>query len=154
MPDVEAPLAAPGMVPPQSNSSTCSTARKPGAPINVFIHGGAWRVGDAAYHAYQSEMFVDAGAHFIALDFNNVLDTNGNLMPIAEQVRRAVAWVYRNAARFGGNFEPALRVRAFIRGPSRSCGPYDRLAERLRLAEGHSQRWPVCKRHGASAWSE
>ena len=79
------------------------TARKPGAPINVFIHGGAWRVGDAAYHAYQSEMFVDAGAHFIALDFNNVLDTNGNLMPMAEQVRRAVAWVYRNAARFGGD---------------------------------------------------
>ena len=79
------------------------TARKPGAPINVFIHGGAWRVGDAAYHAYKSEMFVDAGAHFIALDFNNVLDTNGNLMPMAEQVRRAVAWIYRNAARFGGD---------------------------------------------------
>ena len=77
--------------------------KKPRAPINVFIHGGAWRTDSAASYAYQSEMFVDAGAHFIALDFNNVLETNGNLMTLAEQVRRGVAWVYRNAARFGGD---------------------------------------------------
>jgi arylformamidase len=72
------------------------------APMNVFIHGGAWRGGSAASVAYMSETFVDAGAHFIALDFNNVIETKGNLMTMAEQVRRAVAWVYRNAATFGG----------------------------------------------------
>lgn len=79
------------------------TTKRPGAPINLFIHGGAWQGGNASYQAYQSEMFVDAGAHFIALDFNNVLETNGNLMTLADQVRRAVAWVYRNAASFGGD---------------------------------------------------
>jgi arylformamidase len=36
-------------------------------------------------------------------DFSGVEATNGNLMPIAEQVRRAVAWVYRNARMFGGD---------------------------------------------------
>jgi arylformamidase len=77
--------------------------RRPVAPINVFIHGGAWRGGTAAYQAYQAEMFVDAGAHFIALDFNNVDETKGDLMTMAEQVRRGVAWVYRNAATFGGD---------------------------------------------------
>ena len=77
--------------------------RRPVAPINVFIHGGAWRGGTAAYQAYQAEMFVGAGAHFIALDFNNVDETKGNLMTMAEQVRRGVAWVYRNAASFGGD---------------------------------------------------
>jgi arylformamidase len=79
------------------------TTRQPNAPMNVFIHGGAWRAGRSADAAYLSETFVDAGAHFIAVDFNNVIETNGNLMALAEQVRRAVAWVYRNASRFGGD---------------------------------------------------
>ena len=48
-------------------------------------------------------MFVGAGAHFAALDFDNVITTNGDLMPIADQVRRAVAWVYANASSFGGD---------------------------------------------------
>ena len=77
--------------------------RQPNAPMNVFIHGGAWRAERSAGSAYLSETFVDSGAHFIAVDFNNVIETNGNLMALAEQVRRAVAWVYRNAVRFGGD---------------------------------------------------
>lgn len=87
--------------------------KRPNAPINVFIHGGAWRGGDASYHAYQAEMFLDAGAHFIALDFNNVLETNGNLGTLADQVRRGVAWVYRNAAAFGGD-----HCRIYVSGHS------------------------------------
>ena len=47
--------------------------------------------------------FVEAGAHFAVLDFNNVLETNGDLMPMARQVRSAVAWVHKNAASFGGD---------------------------------------------------
>ena len=77
--------------------------KRPNAPINVFIHGGAWRVGSAAAAAYQSEMFVDAGAHFVALDFNNVIEMKGDLTLMADQVRRGVAWVYRNAKTFGGD---------------------------------------------------
>src|SRR6266849_703840 len=69
--------------------------REPNAPINVFIHGGAWRAGLASNYAFPAEMFVHAGAHFVALDFNNVLETAGNLMPMADQVRRAVAWVFK-----------------------------------------------------------
>jgi arylformamidase len=79
------------------------TTRQPNAPINIFIHGGAWRAGTSAASAYLSETFVDSGAHFVAVDFNNVIETNGNLMTMADQVRRAVAWVYRNASRFGGD---------------------------------------------------
>jgi len=76
---------------------------KPNAPINVFIHGGKWRFLSAASAAYQSEMFVDSGAHFIALDFNTVIETKGDLMIMADQVRRGVAWVYRNARGFGAD---------------------------------------------------
>jgi len=63
--------------------------------MNVFTHGGAWRAGRSADSAYLSETFVDSGAHFIAVDFNNVIETNGDLMALAEQVRRAVDWVCR-----------------------------------------------------------
>lgn len=77
--------------------------KQPNAPINVFIHGGAWRTGDAKGVAYMSETFVDAGAHFVALDFNNVTDVDGNLIIMAEQVRHGIAWVHKNATSFGGD---------------------------------------------------
>jgi arylformamidase len=73
------------------------------APVNVFIHGGTWRNGRAIDFADLAQLFVNAGAHFIILDFSSLNDVGGNLMVLAHQVRRAVAWVYRNAASFGGD---------------------------------------------------
>ena len=86
-------------------------AKQPNAPVNIFIHGGAWRgpvpptqgLAEGAPAAWLAEMFVDRGAHFVALHFTNVLATGGNLMTMAEQVRRAVAWVHENSASFGGD---------------------------------------------------
>ena len=48
-------------------------------------------------------MFVHAGAHCVVPDFAWVQNTGGSLAPIADQVRRAIAWVYRNAHHFGGD---------------------------------------------------
>src|SRR5205814_7005031 len=79
--------------------------KRPNAPVNIFIHGGAWRGGLAKNYAGAAELFVNAGAHHVVLDFINVVEAGGNLMPMAEQVRRAVAWVYRNAKEFGGDPE-------------------------------------------------
>lgn len=73
------------------------------APIFVFIHGGAWRGGLAEDCAAPAEMLCAAGAHYVAPDFSWVQDAGGSLMVLADQVRRAVAWVYRNAASFGGD---------------------------------------------------
>ena len=76
---------------------------KANAPIHIFIHGGAWRGGLAKDFGYPAELFAHAGAHYVVPDFINVVEANGNLMTMAEQVRRAVAWVYRNAQTFGGD---------------------------------------------------
>jgi arylformamidase len=81
------------------------TTKTADAPINVFVHGGAWRTGLARDYQYPAEMFVNAGANFVVLDFNNVLETGGDLMVMADQVRRGVAWVYKNAKSFGGDPE-------------------------------------------------
>jgi arylformamidase len=78
-------------------------AKRTDAPIFVFIHGGAWRVGAAKDYAFSAEIFVNAGAHYVVPDFIAVEAADGDLRVLAEQVRRAVAWVYRNAGSFGGD---------------------------------------------------
>jgi arylformamidase len=78
-------------------------ARKPNAPIFVFVHGGSWRTGAARGNAYPAEMFANAGANFVALDFIQIKEAGGDLRRMAAQVRSAIAWVYRNAASFGAD---------------------------------------------------
>jgi len=90
------------------------------APIFVFIHGGAWLGGEAKNYAFPAEMIVNAGAHYVALDFIAIKEAGGDLRIMAEQVRRAIAWVYRNADKFDGD-----RDRLYIGGHSsggRLCG--------------------------------
>src|SRR5579864_6583483 len=45
-----------------------------GAPVFVFIHGGAWRAGTASQYSAPAEMFVRAGAHYVVPDFSWVQD--------------------------------------------------------------------------------
>ena len=88
-------------------------SKRANAPIFIFIHGGAWLYGSAASYAFPAELFVNAGAHFVALDFIAAGAANGDLGVMADQVRRAIAWTYKNAAGFGGDAE-----RLFIGGHS------------------------------------
>jgi len=71
------------------------------APVFIFIHGGAWRSGRSKDFATPAEMILAAGVHYVVPDFAWVQDVGGSLMVLADQVRRAIAWVYRNAVRFG-----------------------------------------------------
>jgi arylformamidase len=77
--------------------------KRQGAPIHIFIHGGAWRGGASKDYGFPAEMFVNAGVHYVAVDFVAVQDAGGNLMTMVDQVRRAIAWVYNNAVNFGGD---------------------------------------------------
>jgi arylformamidase len=104
--DVRARLGAPRRVaygPSEIEKLDIYRTDRPKAPIFVFIHGGSWIVGSAAEAGYAAEMFVKAGAHYIAPDFTTVKETGGDLGPMAAQVRRAIAWVYKNAATFDGD---------------------------------------------------
>lgn len=73
------------------------------APVHIFIHGGAWREGRADIYGFPAELFVDAGVHYVVPEFSWVQDVGDSLFPLVDQLRRAVAWVYRNAEKFGGN---------------------------------------------------
>jgi arylformamidase len=90
---------------PSLPSSASGDGKGGGAPINVFVHGGAWRRNKAADYALQAEPLVHAGAHAVIIDFINVEQAGGDLFPMYEQVRRALAWIWRNAESFGGDRE-------------------------------------------------
>ncbi len=78
-------------------------ARVAAAPTLIYVHGGAWRSGASDRCHGPAEMFVEHGSNYIALDFDNVIDTGGDLLPIIDQVRRAMVWIYRNAATFSAD---------------------------------------------------
>jgi arylformamidase len=74
-----------------------------GAAMNVFVHGGAWRAGSAADNALFAEPLVHAGAHAFILDFINVDQAGGSIVPMYQQVSGALAFIWNNAERFGGD---------------------------------------------------
>jgi arylformamidase len=86
---------------------------KAGAPIMIFVHGGAWRAGRSTDFAHLADPALLAGAHFAALDFMNIDDAGGNLLTMAQQVRSAVAHIWRNAESLGSQ-----QSRIFVSGHS------------------------------------
>lgn len=82
-----------------------------GAPILVFVHGGAWRQLSKNESASPACVFVPAGAVYVALNFS--LAPEASLDEIVGQVRQGVAHVYRNAEEYGGDPE-----RLYVAGHS------------------------------------
>ena len=73
------------------------TCGQSNAPLMIFVHGGAWRTGRSADFAHLADPFVNAGVHFVALDFTSIDDAAGHLLKMAHQVRSAVAHAWRHA---------------------------------------------------------
>lgn len=76
---------------------------KAGAPVMLFIHGGAWRRGTARDNAFAAEVFLDAGVHFVVPDFVWVQDAQDSLRTIANQLRAATVCTLKKAAEIGAD---------------------------------------------------
>jgi arylformamidase len=76
-------------------------ARASGSPVLVFLHGGYWRALDKADHSFVAPAFVQAGAMVVVPNY--ALCPAVTIEQIALQSTRALAWVARNASRFGGD---------------------------------------------------
>jgi arylformamidase len=80
--------------------------RTPAAPVLVFIHGGYWRALDKSDASFVAPPFVDAGAMVVVPNYSLCPGTPERpvtVESIALQMTRALAWVYRNAALYGGS---------------------------------------------------
>ncbi len=71
------------------------------APIQIFIHGGYWRALDKADFSYVARAFVPAGAAVVVINY--ALIPSVDMDELVRQCRAAAAWVFRNAASFGGD---------------------------------------------------
>ena len=74
-----------------------------GAPLFLFVHGGAWHVGQASNYLFPAEVFLNQGIGYAAVDFEGVEQTEGRLEPTVDQLCRAVLFVVRNPGLFGAD---------------------------------------------------
>jgi arylformamidase len=72
-----------------------------GAPVLVFIHGGYWRGLDKADHSFVAPAFNAQGALVVVPNY--ALCPAVSIEHIALQMAAMLAWVWRNAARHGGD---------------------------------------------------
>ena len=86
-------------------------ARTPGAPVQVYFHGGYWRSGNKSDIAFVAEPFLEAGACVVLPNYDLCPDVT--LAELLAQTRRAIAWTHNNIDRFNGSPE-----RIFISGSS------------------------------------
>lgn len=75
------------------------------APLVFFIHGGAWRRGQAQDYAMAVAWLLKRGAHVVIPDFAAVTDVEGRLMTLAEQLQRALAFTAQHAEAMGADPE-------------------------------------------------
>ena len=73
----------------------------PKAPVLVFIHGGWWRSLDKADHSFLGSAFTDEGALVVVPNYALCPSVSMERIPV--QMTQALAWVWRNAADFGGD---------------------------------------------------
>lgn len=79
------------------------------APVQIFFHGGYWCRSDKLYYSFVANGFADA----LTVSVNYALCPSVDMDQLLEQCRNAVAWVFRNAADFGGD-----PCRLFVSGHS------------------------------------
>lgn len=82
------------------------------APVFVFIHGGGFREGDRAHYGFLAGPLARHGILTAVVGYR--LTSQGFHYPSQpDDIRAAIAWVFRNIARYGGDPE-----RLFVGGHS------------------------------------
>jgi arylformamidase len=76
-------------------------ASQAAAPAMVFLHGGDWRALSKDDSGFAAPAFVESGAVFVAPDFTLV--PQATLPQMGAQVRRALLWLAKNVAAYGGD---------------------------------------------------
>lgn len=80
-------------------------------PVLFWIHGGGWQTGDKSDVALKPRVLTERG--FVFVSTNHRLLPEVQMEDLIQDVARAVGWVHRNIARYGGD-----PTRIFLGGHS------------------------------------
>ncbi len=72
-----------------------------GAPVLIFIHGGYWRMLDKSAQTFMAPALARHGAMVVIPNYT--LAPAVGLEDISLEIAQALAWVWQNAHRFGGD---------------------------------------------------
>ncbi len=86
-------------------------AARAGGPVLIYIHGGYWRSGSKEDNCNFVPTFAARGAAVVLVEYD--LCPQVTVGDIVRQTRSAIAWTYKNIARYGG--DPA---KLFVSGHS------------------------------------
>ena len=75
--------------------------RREDSPIHAFIHGGYWYAQARENFSFVAQGLIQKGVIVAVLDYELCPDVD--ISEIVRQVRAALAWLWRNAAEFGGD---------------------------------------------------
>ena len=80
-------------------------AARPGssAPVLVYVHGGGWAANDRTQRQDDLRWFADQGFVVISVDYTLATKERQTWNTAQPQVGCALAWIAKNAARFGGD---------------------------------------------------
>lgn len=76
-------------------------AKRPGAPVLVFIHGGYWRALSKDHYGFIAEPLVEAGAAVALMDYD--LCPSVDLATVIAQVAASIDWLRGQAATINGD---------------------------------------------------
>ncbi|CAN8141691.1 Alpha/beta hydrolase [uncultured Thiomicrorhabdus sp.] len=73
-----------------------------GFPVHVFVHGGAWNIGDKSTVKLRHATAYNK-QNIILLSVNYRLAPDNKFPDFVEDIALASAWIHRNIGRYGGN---------------------------------------------------
>lgn len=116
----------------------------PNAPLVFFIHGGAWRRGQAKDYAMAAAWLHQLGVHLVVPDFSAVTDVQGNLMTMLNQLKRALTFTAKMAPKLGANSQRIYVVGHSSGAHLAAClGAYDTPLHALMCCSGMYELEPV-----------
>jgi acetyl esterase/lipase len=70
-------------------------------PVIVWIHGGGWQAGDKSDVALKPKVLTERGFVFVSTNYRLLPDVD--METLMGDVARAIGWVHRNIAEYGGD---------------------------------------------------